>query len=57
MSDPGRLHQVLMNLAANARDAMPHGGKFTIDRKRRYSARLKLPELGPDAGEVRAPAS
>jgi signal transduction histidine kinase/CheY-like chemotaxis protein len=30
MSDPGRLNQVLMNLAANSRDAMPHGGKFTI---------------------------
>jgi PAS domain S-box-containing protein len=52
-ADPGHIEQIVMNLAANARDAMPGGGRLTIATSstaltREYAA--MHPDATPGAG-------
>jgi len=50
VADPGHIEQIILNLAINARDAMPTGGTLTIDTSSREIDDLEWSIFGAPAG-------
>jgi PAS domain S-box-containing protein len=49
LADPNQLHQILMNLCVNARDAMPGGGSLDLSAQRRSLSADEAAAMGGDA--------
>src|SRR5439155_27369252 len=49
--DPAQVHHILRNLAINARDAMPEGGRLAIDTRNVYLDAAGAGRLGAGEGD------
>ena len=49
-ADPGQIEQIVINLAINARDAMPDGGQLTLETSTTKLTQRQVAEMGIEPG-------